>query len=252
MRTFPTPVSETSFSSSGSALVVLDSRRRIRRVSSGAAALLECGVEELLGRDWNECAQLAGLDLHLQEEVLQGRHPHNTLYLVSLQGRSQEPDCSSDNEWVAPWQDSVELAIMRGTHGRIRAVNQAFARKFGVPAKNWPGQDPVNLIHPEDLKEWSGAVGRLSHAPYRIAHENRWLTAQGWRWLSWEENALRDDEGQLVGFRAIGRDVTKRRLAEEHFHKLANAVEQSPLAVVITMPDGRVQYVNPRLPRSPA
>jgi len=215
-------------------------------VSSGAAALLECGVEELLGRDWNECAQLAGLDLHLQEEVLQGRHPHNTLYLVSLQGRSQEPDCSSDNEWVAPWQDSVELAIMRGTHGRIRAVNQAFARKFGVPAKNWPGQDPVNLIHPEDLKEWSGAVGRLSHAPYRIAHENRWLTAQGWRWLSWEENALRDDEGQLVGFRAIGRDVTKRRLAEEHFHKLANAVEQSPLAVVITMPDGRVQYVNPR------
>jgi len=246
MRTLPSPVSETSFSASGSALVVLDFRRRIRRVSSGAAALLECGVEELLGRDWNECAHLAGLDVHLQEEVLQGRHPHHTLYLVSLQGRSQEPDLASDEEWVAPWQNSVELAIMRGTHGRVRAVNQAFARKFGVPAKNWPGQDPANLIHPEDQKEWSSAVARLSHAPYRVAHENRWLTAQGWRWLSWEENALRDDGGQLVGFRAIGRDVTKRRLAEEHFHKLANAVEQSPLAVVITMPDGRVQYVNPR------
>ena len=40
--------------------------------------------------------------------------------------------------------------------------------------------------------------------------------------------------------------MTKRRLAEEHFQKLASAVEQSPFAIVMTTPDGRVQYVNPR------
>ncbi|MBL9204728.1 MAG: PAS domain S-box protein [Opitutaceae bacterium] len=246
MRTLQTSVSETSIASSGSALVVLDSRRRVRRVSSGAAALLECGVEELLGKDWNECAQVAGLDAHLQEEVLQGRHPRDTLYLITIKNVTPAPDLLSDSRWVEPWQHSVELALVRGTNGRVRAVNQAFARKFGVPARNWPGQDPAALIHSDDQREWRHAVARLSHAPYRVAHENRWLTAQGWRWLAWEENALRDDEGQLIGFRAIGRDVTKRRLAEEHYHKLANAVEQSPLAVVIAMPDGRVQYVNPR------
>jgi PAS domain-containing protein len=68
----------------------------------------------------------------------------------------------------------------------------------------------------------------------------------GLAWLAWEEVAILDDDGRMAGFRGVARDVTKHRLAEEHFRKLAQAVEQSPLAVVITMPDGRVQYVNPR------
>lgn len=147
---------------------------------------------------------------------------------------------------VAPWEQSIELALVRGTDGRVVTVNRAFARKFGVPVKNWPGADPRMLIHSDDVKEWRMVTARLSHPPFRASYEQRWLTAQGWRWLAWEENAIRDDEGLIVAFRAIGRDVTKRRLGEEHFQKLANAVEQSPLAVILTTPDGRVQYVNPR------
>ncbi|MBE7537391.1 MAG: PAS domain S-box protein [Opitutaceae bacterium] len=147
---------------------------------------------------------------------------------------------------VAPWELSVELALVRGPDGRVVAVNQAFARKFGVPVQNWCGSDPSVLIHSDDLKSWKHCTQRLAHAPFRCSHEDRWLTAQGWRWIAWEENAVRDEEGLIVAFRAIGRDVTKRRLSEEHFHKLANAVEQSPLAVVITTPEGLVQYVNPR------
>lgn len=147
---------------------------------------------------------------------------------------------------VAPWEFSIELALVRGPDGRVVAVNQAFARKFGVPARNWAASDPSVLIHSDDLRGWKQATSRLSHAPFRCSHEHRWLTAQGWRWIAWEETAVRDEEGLIVAFRAIGRDVTKRRLSEEHFHKLANAVEQSPLAVIITTPEGLVQYVNPR------
>ncbi len=153
---------------------------------------------------------------------------------------------SSTESLATPWEHSVELALVRGTDGRVVSVNQAFARKFGVPVRNWPGSDPSVLIHSDDRQGWRQATHRLSHAPFRTSHEHRWLTAQGWRWLAWEENAVRDEDGLIVAFRAIGRDVTKRRLAEEHFQKLASAVEQSPLAVIITTPDGLVQYVNPR------
>lgn len=153
---------------------------------------------------------------------------------------------SPSGSLVAPWEHSVELALVRGTDGRVVSVNQAFARKFGVPSRNWPGSDPSVLIHSDDRKSWRHATNRLSHAPFRTAHEHRWLTAQGWRWIAWEENAVRDEDGLIIAFRAIGRDVTKRRLAEEHFQKLASAVEQSPLAVIITTPEGLVQYVNLR------
>jgi two-component system, cell cycle sensor histidine kinase and response regulator CckA len=246
MRTELHPVPDAVITAAGAALVVLDARRRVRRVSPAAAALLDARIEDVIGRDWAELAHVTGTDAHLQEEVLRGRTPRDTMYVVWLQGPAPEIEVPLDSHWVAPWQNSVELAMFRGTNGRVKAVNQAFARKFGVPARAWPGHDPASLIHSEDVTDWREALARLAHPPYRAAHENRWLTAQGWRWLAWEENAVRDEGGELIGFRAIGRDVTKRRLAEEHFHKLANAVEQSPLAVVITMPDGRVQYVNPR------
>jgi len=44
---------------------------------------------------------------------------------------------------------------------------------------------------------------------------------------------------------AIIHDVTSRILAENQLHKLSVAVEQSPAIVVITDPDGNIEYVNP-------
>lgn len=147
---------------------------------------------------------------------------------------------------LSAWADSAELALWRGADGRIAEVNQAFARKFARPVAEWLGLEVIPLIHPDDVAAWNDAQDRLKHPPHRLAHESRWLTAQGWRWLAWEEAAVRGEDGEGIGFRGIARDVTTHRLAEEYFQKLAQAVEQAPLAVVITMPDGRVQYVNPR------
>ena len=39
-------------------------------------------------------------------------------------------------------------------------------------------------------------------------------------------------------------DITERKLAEEELHKLSRAVEQSPALVIITNPDGDIEYVN--------
>ncbi len=41
-------------------------------------------------------------------------------------------------------------------------------------------------------------------------------------------------------------DISERRAAEEEAHKLLRAVEQSPVAIVITDRDGLIEYVNPR------
>jgi len=155
-------------------------------------------------------------------------------------------DYGEHDHLVEPWQTSTELALIRSTEGKILTVNEAFARKFGVPRRSWPGQDPSTLIHPDDARDWTGSIARTARTPFRGSHEHRWQTAQGWRWLAWEECAVRDSDGEVIAFRSIGRDVTKRRLAEEHFHKLATAVEQSPLSLVMATPEGRVQYVNPK------
>jgi PAS domain S-box-containing protein len=225
------------------ALLVLDARRRIRQITPRAAALLGLAAEQLLGQTF-ETRALASLGVEVREQPVYRKSLRPSLIVVTLRVvdfRSGEHD-----EFIHPWQGSVELAVLRAADGRVLSVNEAFARKFGVPRLAWPGVDAATLVHPDDLADWRAALARVDRSPHRGAHEHRWQTAQGWRWLAWEDGAVRDAEGAIIAYRSIGRDVTKRRLAEEHFQKLASAVEQSPFSIVMTTPDGRVQYVNPR------
>lgn len=147
---------------------------------------------------------------------------------------------------LAPWADSLELAVVRDSEGAIIDVNRAFARKFGRPAPEWIDGSLSGLVHPDDAPSWNADEQRLSRPPYHISREHRWETAQGWRWIGWEETALRNELGEVLAVRAIGRDVTKHRLAEEHFRKLSQAVEQAPVSVIIMTPGGTPQYVNSR------
>ncbi len=147
---------------------------------------------------------------------------------------------------LAPWADSLELAVMSDPQGVILEVNRAFARKFGRSAGGWLNEPFESLVHPDDAAAWAGELERIMRPPYHIAREHRFNTAQGWRWIGWEETAVRDAVGEIIAVRSIGRDVTKHRLAEEHFRKLAQAVEQAPVSVIMTSPGGVPQYVNSR------
>jgi PAS domain S-box-containing protein len=44
-------------------------------------------------------------------------------------------------------------------------------------------------------------------------------------------------------------DITEQRIAESELRKLSKAVEQSPVAICITNPDGVIEYVNPGVTR---
>jgi two-component system, cell cycle sensor histidine kinase and response regulator CckA len=246
-RQLPTTPSSAA-AATEEAILVLDSRRRIQQITPRAAALLARTPDKLLGACFDELGAWDEMGLSVREQPVFRRTKRASMTIVTL--RVISVACGRHDYLVAPWESSIELALVRSTEGRILAVNEAFARKFGVPRANWGERDVVSLIHPDDLPEWKSLMQRVSRPPYRVSHEHRWMTAQGWRWLAWEENAVRDAEGQTIAYRAIGRDVTKRRLAEEHFFKLATAVEQSPFSIVMTTPDGRVQYVNPKYTQS--
>ncbi|MBI4996774.1 MAG: response regulator, partial [Rhodocyclales bacterium] len=53
-----------------------------------------------------------------------------------------------------------------------------------------------------------------------------------------------DQDGRLLGYRGMDRDITDRKAAEAEMRKLALAVEQSPESIVITNLDAKIEYVN--------
>ena len=142
-------------------------------------------------------------------------------------------------DFLGPWVNSADCAYTRDCAGRILAANLSFSRKFGRTAAQLIGAPVISFLNPDDATAFAAGL-----ATARPLTEQRWFTAQGIRWLAWEETALRDAAGTLIGIRAVGRDMTRQRLAEEQFYRLSRAVEQSPVSIVITDVDGRAQYVN--------
>ena len=147
---------------------------------------------------------------------------------------------------LGPWENSADPAYCRDLAGRLLAVNLSFARKFGRTAASLSGTLVSELVHPDDLPSLHATIAEITEPPHRAVCEHRWLTPQGIRWFSWEKIAQRAANGDIVAIRAVGRDITRQRLAEEQFYRISRAVEQSPVSIVITDLDGRPQYVNPK------
>ncbi len=59
-----------------------------------------------------------------------------------------------------------------------------------------------------------------------------------------------DDQGHLIGYRGVDRDVTEQRRMQEAQRMLAIAVEQAVDAVIVTDIAGNIEYVNPAFENS--
>ncbi|MBL9186257.1 MAG: PAS domain S-box protein [Opitutaceae bacterium] len=151
---------------------------------------------------------------------------------------------TSGDAWLGAWETSADAAYCRDPEGRILTANTSFARKFGLTPAAVTETRVAELIHADDLGKLQRSTTEVLRPPHRHAAEHRWRTPQGVRWFAWDEVALRDESGTVVAIRAVGRDITRQRLAEEQYFRLSRAVEQSPVSIVITDLDGRAQYVN--------
>ena len=71
--------------------------------------------------------------------------------------------------------------------------------------------------------------------------ENRYRCKDGsYKWLAW--HGTKADKNGLVT--AIGSDISEQKEAEQHALILSQALEQSPLSVIITNTDAIIEYVN--------
>jgi len=83
------------------------------------------------------------------------------------------------------------------------------------------------------------------------------LQAEGWygslngreRFIFFDAAPVRDNEGKIIAVIETLLDITERKRAEESLSILSQAIEQAPMAVVITDRKGGIEYVNPHFTR---
>ena len=144
--------------------------------------------------------------------------------------------------------DSVaDYAIfMLDTDGRIVTWNSGAARIKGYDAGEIIGHDHSRFYTEEDRANGLPATA-LATARERGRHE-----AEGWRvrkdggrfWANVVVEAIRGDDGQLIGFSKVTRDITERREAQARDARFRRVVETAPNAIVMIDASGRIEMVN--------
>ncbi len=108
------------------------------------------------------------------------------------------------------WRNSMDLLLVIGADGVVRAVNPAFTAILGFEPSELVGQHFMPFVHPEDVEPTVGAITRASQGPLdhfevRLRHKDG-----SWHWIAWR---AAPDEGLVY---ANGRDVTvEKRQAEQ-------------------------------------
>ncbi|MGB2755670.1 MAG: PAS domain S-box protein [Phycisphaerae bacterium] len=126
----------------------------------------------------------------------------------------------SEAEYRAVVEHQAEFICRWLPDGRITFVNDAYCRYFGKRREELVGQSFMPLIPPEDQARVADHFASLTPERPAATHEHQVIAPEGGiRWMQWTNRALFDSAGRVVGYQAVGRDVSDRVLAEEALRK---------------------------------
>lgn len=146
--------------------------------------------------------------------------------------------------------ESSDDAIMsKSLDGTILSWNSGAERLYGYTAEEMKGQPLARLVPPDRQGELEDIMQRIRNGE-QIKHlETVRIRKDGVHLpISLTVSPLRDATGEVVGFSAIGRDITQRKRAEEalrHASAYNRSLIEASLDPLVTIgPGGRITDVN--------
>ncbi len=127
-------------------------------------------------------------------------------------------------------------------------LSKSFDHATDVPASEILGRRRWDLAaqeHEIDAALWQAHMEDLrAHRTYRDFRY--WLKSSTGqlKWISVSGSPRFDADGVFLGYRGSGSDISAEATAALRLKMLSTVVEQSPVSVVITEPDGTIEYVN--------
>jgi PAS domain S-box-containing protein len=152
----------------------------------------------------------------------------------------------SESRYRAIVDEQTEMVCRFLRNGTLTFVNEAYCRCFEAESTALIGSNWLDPIHVDDIDQTRNILEMLGPQMPRAAVQHQARRRDGdVHWHHWTISATFDDQGQLVEYQGVGRDVTDQRQAEQEMRRLARAVDASADAVTIADADGCIEYVNP-------
>jgi PAS domain S-box-containing protein len=166
---------------------------------------------------------------------------------ISARKRLEQALVESERQFRLLVEGVVDYAIfMLGVDGRIVSWNNGAARIKGYHASEIVGGDHTAFYTEEDRAKGIPALA------LQTARDRGQYEAEGWRvrkdgsrfWASVVIDAIRDENGALIGFSKVTRDITERKEAQARDARFRRVVETAPSAMVMINAAGRIEMVN--------
>jgi len=137
---------------------------------------------------------------------------------------------------------AVKLLIDFET-GLIADANEAAAKFYGYSRAELVKMNisQINMLDPEDIKTEMQKVisGTKSHFEFRHRKKDGSV-------CDVEVYSSRTDISGKVYLHSIVHDITEKKRAEQQNRILIKSIEQSPVGILITDPEGCIEYANPK------
>lgn len=145
----------------------------------------------------------------------------------------------SESRYRAMVEEQADLVCRFRADGVLTFVNDAYCRYFGKSRDELIGQRYTPLIHTEDRAAmaayWAKARAELAFE----AVEHRVIAASNGgetRWVQWHTRAILDEQGQVIEFQGVGRDITERKLFEIELARFRAMMDQVGEAIFVIDP----------------
>ena len=135
---------------------------------------------------------------------------------ISERKRAEQALRQSEARYRAIVEDQTELISRFAPDGTLTFVNDAYCRYFGETENELIGHKFWHHVPPDDQEKFKKHLAKLNPQNQVASIEHRVYTSTGEvRWQQWTDRAVCDDQGNIIEFQAVGRDITERRKAEE-------------------------------------
>ncbi len=153
-----------------------------------------------------------------------------------------------EEKYRSIFENAVEGFFQSTPDGRFIAVNPAFAKMHGYDS-------PEELISnvssigeqfyhdPEDRQKYLAILERNG---YVEKFECRFVRRDGSSiFASVSSRAVQDSDGRIMRIEGSVMDITEQKKAEKKLKRFGIAMEQSPIAIIMTDIHANIEYVNP-------
>lgn len=142
----------------------------------------------------------------------------------------------SEARYRAILEDQTELICRYLPDGRLSYVNEAYARYYRKDRTELINRNFIPHIPERDLRLIHEHISSLSPEKPATSFEHQIILETGEiRWQNWTHRAIYDSNCNLTEYQAVGRDVTKRRRAQEALQeseqRYKSLFEDSPISL---------------------